>query len=240
MSFKPTKSFKIVPFNCNGLKSSISYISKLLVKNDIIFLSEHWLQVGEISSVIGIFSDGVCFLKSSVNPEVVLKGRPYGGVGFICRMLPGIIYKQIECHSDRIHGIQIISNHKVILTVYSVYMLYENHSKEQLELYMDTLDKLQSMLDDSSAKTPILHVGDVNTVLPQTTELNNLWYKKRPFSYRSYLLFEFLYENDLIVANFHFTQDKNFTFQGGYQLVYRPYIFTHVYVANGQRLCYYT
>ena len=155
-------------------------------------------------------------------------------------MLPGIIYKQIECHSDRIHGIQIISNHKVILTVYSVYMLYENHSKEQLELYMDTLDKLQSMLDDSSAKTPILHVGDVNTVLPQTTELNNLWYKKRPFSYRSYLLFEFLYENDLIVANFHFTQDKNFTFQGGYQLVYRPYIFTHVYVANGQRLCYYT
>ena len=56
--------------------------------------------------------------------------------------------------SDRIHGIQIISNHKVILTVYGVYKPYENHSKEQLELYIDTLDKLQSMLDDSSAKTP--------------------------------------------------------------------------------------
>ena len=38
----------------------------------------------------GIFSDEVCFLKSSVNPEVVLKGRPYGGVGFKCRMFSGI------------------------------------------------------------------------------------------------------------------------------------------------------
>ena len=72
------------------------------------------------------------------------------------------------------------------------------------------------MLDDSSVKTPILLVGDMNTVLPQTTELNNLWYKKRPFSYRSYLLYEFLYENNLIVANFHFTQDKHFTFSKSY------------------------
>ena len=44
---------------------------------------------------------------------------------------------------------------------------------------MDTLDKLQSMLDDSSVKTTVLLVGDMNTVLPQTTELNRLIFGTR-------------------------------------------------------------
>ena len=29
-------------------------------------------------------------MKSSVDPEVVLEGRPYGGLSFICKKLPGI------------------------------------------------------------------------------------------------------------------------------------------------------
>ena len=109
MSFKSTKSFKIVTFKCNGLKSSISYISKLLMENDIIFLNEHWLQVGEISSVNGLFSDDVCFLKSIVNPELVLKGRPYGGVGFICRLQMALLFSSVPCDNITAYWSSIFS-----------------------------------------------------------------------------------------------------------------------------------
>ena len=160
MSFKPTKYFKIVTFNCNGLKSSISYISKLLMENDIIFLNEHLLQVGEISSVNGLFSDDVCFLKSSVNPEL-LKGRPYGGVGFICRLQMALLFSSVPC--DNITA--------------TIGQAFSQVKRRKWRPDVTILGRFLGIFG--------------NTVLPQTTELNNLWYMKRPFSYRSYLLYEF-------------------------------------------------
>ena len=72
------------------------------MENDIIFLNEHWLQVAEISSLNGLFLDDVCFLKSIVNPELVLKGRPYCGVGFICRLQTALLFSSVPC--DNING----------------------------------------------------------------------------------------------------------------------------------------
>ena len=40
----------------------------------------------------------------------------------------------------------------------------------------------------------------------------------------------FLYENDLIMANFHFTQDKHFTFSKGDSNSYIDHIFLPMYM----------
>ena len=134
----------------------MSYVSKLIKDNDITFLCEHWLQVSEINSISELFCENVCFFKSSVNPEVVLNGRPYGGIGFVCKKLPGIRYNIIEFETDRIYGIELIVGEMVVLTVYGVYMPYENYSYEQMESYLETLDKLQIMLDTGKNNSPVI------------------------------------------------------------------------------------
>ena len=44
-----------------------------------------------------------------MDPEVDHMGRPYGGIGFICKPVPNASYKPVQCDNDRISGIQIIS-----------------------------------------------------------------------------------------------------------------------------------
>ena len=75
-----------------------------------------------------------------------------------------------------------------------------------MDLYIETLDLLQCLLETASAKGPTVIVGDMKTTLPQMETLSPYWYKKSPFSYRSALLHDFLLANDLIVANYCYHQ----------------------------------
>ena len=84
---------------CNTGDCKYRHFQALLIKNDLINRG-YW-----------------CMMKSSVDPEVVLEGRPYGGLGFICKKLPGISYLTVNSENDRIGVLQILSNHKVILTI---------------------------------------------------------------------------------------------------------------------------
>ena len=63
------KYLNLVSFNCNEIKSSMSYISHLLEVHDILFLCEHWLLPGEIRSIVDNFFRHWCHMKSSVCPE---------------------------------------------------------------------------------------------------------------------------------------------------------------------------
>ena len=79
-------------------------------------------------------------LKSSIDPDVVLTGRPHGGIGFIAKRLHNIVYKPIHVDSDRICGVQLISNGKIVLTVYGVYLPYYKGTCtiDQIQLYSDS------------------------------------------------------------------------------------------------------
>ena len=39
-------------------------------------------------------------MKSSMNPDQLIQGRPYGGVGFVCRKMPNILYETVQCNKD--------------------------------------------------------------------------------------------------------------------------------------------
>ena len=80
-----------------------------------------------------------------------------------------------------------------------------------MELFFETLDKLESMLDKDTGKnnSPVIIVRDLNTRLPQCPDLNKLLHKSKPFSHRSYVLYDFLFENNLMVTNFNFPEPIN-------------------------------
>ena len=57
-------------------------------------------------------------MKSSINPEEILVGRPHRGIGFIAKRREDVVYRPIIIDSNRIAGVQLIFNGQVILTVY--------------------------------------------------------------------------------------------------------------------------
>ena len=181
------------------------------------FLCEHWLSPAEISTPMSdILSPHWHNLKSSIDPNVVLRGRPYGGCGFVCKKVPGIVYKPITCLSDRISGIELINNGKTILTIFGVYLPCDDHRLGSHETYIDTLNEVQGYIDNCS--TPFMVVGDFNTRLPQSTSLSQRWFRSRPCAKRSALLYNFITDKDSYVVNFDYTQPLQpvpFTFHCG-------------------------
>ena len=59
---------------------------------------------------------------------------------------------------------------------------------------------------------PVLVIGDFNASLPHMDILTKYWYKCRPFNCNSAILYDFVSNNSLAVANFSFKQNVNYTF----------------------------
>ena len=57
-----------------------------------------------------------------------LNGRPYGGLGILCRRTSGRFFKVIEHESDRVLGVQIFDNKTLIMTVIGVYLPYDDNT----------------------------------------------------------------------------------------------------------------
>ena len=186
---------------------------------DVLFLSETWLRPCELHTFNTCFKNNQywCNLKSSMDPEVVHDGRPFGGVGFVCKKLNGVSYIPIKCESDRISGIQLTANGKIILTIIGVYLPYFNGKAEQAALYSETLEQVQSLLD-TLEPSPTLFMSDMNAGLSQQRLLPRKWYKQHSCNDHSLLLYDFVSNNDLVNCNFSFTQKVNYTYT--YQLQY--------------------
>ena len=209
----------ILTFNCKGFNSCFNNIIEELQHNsDIIFLCEHWLQPFEIPRTYQALhqKDLLPFLKSSVDAEEVLVGRPYGGVGFVCRRSRNLYYSNIEIDNDRISVLKVTQrgSSKTLLYIIGVYLPYFNGCVDQITLYAETLDKLQSIIDDC-ADAPVMMMGDMNVNLPRHHTLPRNWHRSHPFNRHSYLLHDFLYGNNMCIANFEFDQSVNYTYELG-------------------------
>jgi len=63
-------------------------------------------------------------MKSSVDAESVLEGRPDGGIGWICNKTNNVTYKGIDIDNNRISGIQIIVQGKSVTNILGVYFYH--------------------------------------------------------------------------------------------------------------------
>ena len=145
-------------FNCFGFKSSNDFVKNLCRRNDVCFISEHWLKVCDITYVEQCFNDENywCSLKSSMDPEVTQRGRSYGGVGFICKKQNNISYRNVNVDSDRVSVVEVLYNHKTILTVVGVHMPFYNALADQIALYAETIDIVQNVLEIHSQCSPLM------------------------------------------------------------------------------------
>ncbi len=104
----------IVSFNIYGFKSSYPAVELLLEAGaDLVFTCEHWLKPAELFTTKSRYY-GVELLDTRYNVnsdwDHISAGRPYGGLGWICKRIKSVSYNVIECDSDRVTGLQVIQN----------------------------------------------------------------------------------------------------------------------------------
>ena len=92
-----------------------------------------------------------------------------------------------------------------MLTIYGVYLPYHNGTASQVALYSETLSDLQTLLGVNE-QSPIMVVSESNAALPKHCYLKKNWYKSQPFNKHSVLLYDFLCNNDLFIADFAYKQ----------------------------------
>ena len=126
--------------------------------------------------------------------------------------------------------IQICENMEVKLNVIGVYLPYWNNTKEQTELYIETLDMIQALIDTHCQTAPLTLMGDLNTSLPQKLLLGNKWSKVSPFNHFSAMLYDFISYNELYVANFAFGQCLNYTYHKASHVSYIDHILVSKYI----------
>ncbi|KAK2143702.1 hypothetical protein LSH36_819g02040 [Paralvinella palmiformis] len=141
-----------------------------------------------------------------MDPDKVHEGRPYGGVGFICRRRNNLVFTSIQVDNDRISGFQIKYNDTNIMAIFGVYLPYYDGKADQIQLYSETLDILQGCID-SCDMSPVMAVGDMNLALPRDALLPTNWYRKHPFTAHSLFRYDFLLQNDLYIGN-HCSKQK--------------------------------
>ena len=105
------------------------------------------------------------------------------------------------------------------------------------ECFLEILDKLQVLVDNSEPDCPTILVGDMNTCLPDEPQLDSGWYKRRPYSERNLILYNFLSNNNLCVGNFNFAQKVNFTYQRSNARSYIDHVFAPEYIMNSIEAC---
>ena len=136
------------------------------------FLSETWLKPSDIHNIsneirnLGYWS----VFKSSVDPEIVLEGRPDSRMGFICKKVPGLTYIPLHTKNNRISAIQVKDSGKIQVTIIGVYMPYFSGSANQITEYSQTLEDVQCIIDNNDP-LPIIFLGDMNASLPQKSKL---------------------------------------------------------------------
>ena len=236
-----TRNLRVFSYNCNGIKSCTNeLIHELCNYSDLILVSEHWLQEFEIPTMKAIFKDAgfSAHLKSSVDPEEALIGRPHLGVGFVFRKIPGLIFKPFSIDNQRLCGLSILqqSTKQVLLNVFGVYLPYFNGSPDQIALYAETLDHLQTLIDNCNG-APVMIAGDMNASLPKHRVLHRNWFKCCPFNQHSLILHDFLVDNNLCVADFEFSQQTNYTYFKGNHTSYIDHVFISKFALDKIKNC---
>ena len=80
--------------------------------------------------------------------------------------------------NDRVIGVKVLNNSGIVELLLYVYMPFYNGDISQTDLYLETTDVLQSIIDEYAAVSPIHIMGDLNVRLPIQQMLHKNWYKK--------------------------------------------------------------
>ena len=172
------RPLKIASYNCqnfNGMLTQI-YCKDLLNEVDFLLLQEHWLyeqnfhKFKEIDKSINICIEG----KSTMNPEVIRSGRPFGGCAILWNSTIAYKVSSVTTISNRVNCLSVSCKEYTFL-LFNVYMPCDSRSEGlNLSIFQDVLAEI-TILSQNNKADFIIVSGDFNVDFsrdtPQTREL---------------------------------------------------------------------
>ena len=131
----------IASYNSTGLGvGQMDYINSILDSNqiDILLLQEIWLLQNDIIPKLSKIHDNYyCSGVSGIDQDVLLHGRPYGGMAVMWRKDLTKSYQTFTTESRRICGINFKLSNGLSLLVLCIYMPVDNRSQTVVDYEFD-------------------------------------------------------------------------------------------------------
>lgn len=149
---------KFITFNCKSAKRSSECIVDLCKSADIIALQETWLMPHELPTLGNLDKDFCATSKSAMDPGILLRGRPYGGVAILWRKSVFPCVSVITCRSVRLVAIKVDLCDRSFL-VLCVYM--PTDSSDNLIEFVDCLGEMSAIIENNNTESVFI-LGDFN------------------------------------------------------------------------------
>ena len=137
----------IVTFNLHGFNNGFSMLKELCTSHDIIAVQEHWLRPDSLNKLGLIDLDfnfhAVSGMTSAVSHGII-RGRPFGGVGFLWRKSVNCFVQFIDADpSGRCIVIKLNCGPKSILlfNIYFLVLILAANINHKLACLWDSLRK---------------------------------------------------------------------------------------------------
>ena len=187
-------------YNCKHFKEQrIDYCKEVLHVSDVLFLQEHCLYENQFSDFNKLGDIGYTGV-SSMDQNVQLVGRPYGGCAIIWKNSLNCKFKPVVCDTSRIcAGILTFDGYYELLLI-NVYLPCDDRyrSGNYFDL-VDTLSQISCIIGDCEVNS-ILLAGDFNCDFSRNSP-------------HVAAVREFIAANDLFLCLNHPTSDVDYTFE---------------------------
>ena len=160
---KRDQGISIVCWNTRGLVASLPYLNKLMVKNDIIAISEHWLHSNKLRTLNNISNDFNVIARSSKYADASEYGykRGQGGVALFWRKTLGGVSPITTIKHDRFCGMRLQCDDGRVLNILSVYMPSPGSPDDYNEVMDELADVINGMDEGSLTIVCVDFNGDV-------------------------------------------------------------------------------
>lgn len=167
------REYNSLTFNIKNFKTNHYCLKEIIAKHciHISFITEHWLNEGEIDIVKNQFRDKKIFFYSDMMLECNNRaGRPYGGKMWIIDDLINIVkYEFINSNISYL----IIEDQNNRMQVYiGVYIDFDNKQYERYAQYISNLQIIESLIEQYS-NLPIFIMGTSTLIWNATIDSIN-------------------------------------------------------------------
>ena len=204
------KQISIVCWNSRGLTTSLPYLHKLMLTNDIITISEHWLHANKLNMLTEISPDFNVLARASKHSDGSEYGykRGQGGVAILWRKTLGGVSPMTTMTHDRFCGIRFQNEYGRVLNILAIYL----PAPGSVDNFNEVMDALSETIESMETGSLTLVCGDYNGDLghyggPKSTRKPTTLGKK---------VFKFLEDFSLFASNMSSsTKGPLNTFRGG-------------------------
>ena len=154
-------ALKICTYNCKGFNiSKVKHFKHLLSECDILLVQETWALKDQVGRLNRHFDDYNTYGVSGITEDVLLKGRPYGGVSFLYKKSMSPYVQVCELSSNRACCIRLSTNVGYVY-VFNVYMSCDSTTNTNLADYNEVLSVISNFCATHNVVNCVIG-GDVN------------------------------------------------------------------------------